>query len=36
MKTKPNEEDLTGMWNVLKYLIGIIVAASLLVILMQP
>ena len=31
MKLRPDEDDIQGMWNVFKYLIGIIGAASLLV-----
>ena len=31
MKLRPDEDDIQGMWNVFKYLIGIVIVASLLV-----
>ena len=31
MKLRPDEDDIQGMWNVFKYLIGIVIVTALLV-----
>ena len=31
MKLRPDEDDIQGMWNIFKYLIGIIIIVSLFI-----